>query len=70
MPDNSVTALSYPYWVTAMETLMAHPSSNQAVKELAEMCLNLIELNKFDPETIEYLNSCGARAMQGDDSGD
>ena len=64
---NPVTALSYPYWVKTMETLMKLPSSDPATRELAEMCLNLIELNKFDPETIEYLNSRGVQAMEAND---
>jgi hypothetical protein len=63
MADNPVTALSYNYWVKTMKTLKAHPSSNDATRQLAEMCLRLMEINKFDRTTIEYLNAEGARAM-------
>ena len=69
-PEDSVTALSHDYWVKTMRTMMIHPSSNEATKQLAEMCLNLIELNKFDADTIAYLNAEGARAMSGERNGD
>jgi hypothetical protein len=63
MSDNPVTALSYDYWVRTMNTLQAHPSSNEATKQLAGMCQRLMEINRHDPETIKYLNAEGARAM-------
>lgn len=64
--QDGVTAITHSFWVKTMETMMKHPSSNEATRQLAEMCLHLIQLNKSDPETIEYLNACAARAMENE----
>ncbi len=62
--DGTQTAITYPYWVKTMESLLRHPSATSSTRMLAEMCLNLIELNKFDGETIEYLNSRALQALE------
>ncbi len=64
---NSVTPLTHNYWVETMQTMMKHPSANETIRQLAEMVLNLIELNKFDPDTGAYLDSLGLKALEEND---
>lgn len=61
--------MTYPHWTRTMEALMVHPAATASTRSLAEICLNLIEINKFDPETIEYLNSRASQALENS-SGD
>ena len=71
--ENSVTveeedgveiALTYGVWMKTCDFYKSHPSSTVTTKELAEMLRDLIELNKHDHDTIEYLNTRANRAMK------
>ena len=62
--ENELVAMTYPYWVKTMETLQTHPSSDTTHKQLAAMVLALIELNKHNPATIEFLNTRGSEALE------
>lgn len=58
------TAITHNTWVQTLTSIHNHPSSDQSVKQLAEMCLALIEINKHDPETVAYLNARASRALE------
>jgi len=62
---NSEVALTYAHWQEAMRIMSEHPQATHNERELALMVQSLIDINKFDPETIEYINNKAEQFMAG-----
>ena len=65
--EDGITPLSHDYWVMTMESMMQHPAATESIKQLAEMCLNLITINQFDEDTGAYLDSLALLALEESD---
>ena len=62
---NSEVALTYGHWMEAMRLLQAHESASHNEKELAGMVASLIDINRYDPETISYINNKAEHYLKG-----
>jgi hypothetical protein len=49
-------ALTYLHWRETLGIIQGHETSTNNEKQLAEMVRALFEINKYDPETIAYMN--------------
>jgi hypothetical protein len=61
---NSEVALTYAHWQEAMRILSEHPDATHNEKELALMVRSLIDINRYDPETITYINEKAEQFME------
>jgi hypothetical protein len=62
--DGLETPLSYDIWMKTLTAYRDHPSSTKSLVHIAELAKKLIEINKHNQETIQYLNSRANHAIK------
>jgi len=68
-PPRQDEALSYRHWIKTLDAIELHPSSDEMVKQLAQVCRMLVQLGRYDPHIGIYLNQRASEAMEAE-SGD
>lgn len=61
------TAITYKHWMETLTVMAEHPSCGANERKLATMLKTLFEINRFDPETIAYMNARAFEAMEAAD---